>query len=127
MTGWPNRPGKLELISYTAHTSGFILKLKLHKPDYLGGLDGDDVLYDIYIGDAVSWPGLRYLNTYNSSIDTIDIDLSSKVLILGIDSLGNTYYLSTQLVIKNKGLIGTAIIPSGSPMLAINVLCDLIG
>ena len=87
----------------------------------------DDILYDIYISDAGSSVVPRYINTYNSSLDPIDIDLTSKVRILEVDSISNIYYLTTQLVIKDRDLIGTATLPTGSPLLVINVLCDLVG
>ena len=127
-TGWPNLPGRPELVSYIAHTNGFRLKVKLHNPDYLGGLDEDDILYDVYMNDAVGYSDApQYINTFNSSLDTVDIDLTSKVRIIGVQSLSNTYYLTVQLVIRDKDLAGIIALPTGSPMLVINVLCDLVG
>ena len=87
----------------------------------------DAIVYDVYMSDAGSSIVPRYINTYNSSLDTVGIDLTSKVRILGVDSLSNVYYLTVQLIIRDMDLVGIAASPTGSPLLVISVLCDLVG
>ena len=70
---------------------------------------------------------LRYIKTVNSSSDLITISLTSEVRIYEIDSLRNVFYLTAQQIIMDKNLLGIAISLTESPVLVIDVLCDLVG
>ena len=85
------------------------------------------VVYDVYLMDSGTAGGPRYINTFNSSLDTVDINLGSKIRVFGIDSIRSVYYLTVQLVTIDKDLLGFAALPTGSPLLYINVICDLVG
>jgi len=115
------------LISYNTYTNGFVLNVKIYNPDYLGGLNKDKILYDVYIDDSRSATDApNYLETVNSS-DTATIKLTSKVRINGLTSLYNIFYVNVQLVVTDKSLVGVAALPTGSPTLSIHTFCDLIG
>ena len=120
MTGWPNHPGKPELISYSSRSNGFTLELKLYQPDYLGGLTADD--------------GLRYdISGYREDVDasdatsTVSIELNSDVLITGASSLWSVHSFNVQIKTNNRSLLGIAALPNGSPFLNVDIWCDLIG
>ena len=123
-TGWPNHPGRLELVSYITRTNRFELTIRLHGPDYLGGLKEDELEYDVYLGDAGRRAGQKLYETIDGLTDTFIVVLTSKGHIY---SLSNEHHFAVQLVIKNESLHGIATQPSGSPILFINPLCDLIG
>ena len=123
-TGWPNHPGKPKLISYSSHSNGFTLEVKLYQPDYLGGLTAEDGLrYDIY----------RTSNIYREDVDAsnattvISIELNSDVLITGPSSLWSVHSFNAQIKTSNLSLMGIAALPEGSPFLKVDVWCDLIG
>ena len=126
LSGWCNRPGRPELVSYTTYSHGFKLNIRLHSPDHLGGIEENKFVYDIYLSDAVD-DELQYIKTVNSSSDLITISLTSEVRIYGIDSLRNVFYLTAQQIIMDKNLLGIAISLTESPVLVIDVLCDLVG
>ena len=113
-------------MSYITNTNGFTLNVKLHDPQYLGGLDKNGILYDLYVGDSGSANSPRYMQTVNSS-NNITVDLTSKILINGLYSIKNLFYLSVQLIIKDENLAGIASLPPGSPTLTIELMCDLFG
>ena len=125
-TGWPNHPGRPELLNSEAHTNGFDLTIRLHRPDYLGGLKVEELEYNVYFGDTRrECP--QFIDTVDGLTDTFIVVLTSKLLIHGVGSLLSIYHLAIQLASKNETLHGIAALPSGSPILVIDPLCDLIG
>ena len=126
ITAWPNHPGRPELVSHITHTNGFELNIRLHKPEYLGGLKEHEMEYDIYLGDYERKEPLFY-KTVDSFTDNFTVELTSEVRINGVDFLSSLYYLTVQLIIRNGEIRGLASIPHGSPSLVIHTFCDLIG
>ena len=132
-TGWPNRPGRPELVS---HNNRFTIEVKLHQPEYLGGLTADDGLqYHVYLAyagtslDSEDTFGDRdfHERTDASSTSTIiTIDLT-EISIIGLNSLSNKYLITVIIVPTNRTLIRIAALPERSPPLQINTLCDLVG
>ena len=132
-TGWPNRPGRPELVS---HNNRFTIEVKLHRPDYLGGLTVDDGLqYQVYVayagnsfdGGNTYANGNFYAKTDASNTSTITkIDLKH-VHITGLNSLWNVYRITVDIVTTNRTLVRIAAFPEKSPPLQLNTLCDLVG
>ena len=85
------------------------------------------IVYDVYMMDSGTSGGPRYINTFNSSLDTVDINLGSKIRAVGIDSIRSIYYLTVQLVTMDKDLLELEGLPTGSPLLYIDAICDLVG
>ena len=67
-------------------------------------------------------------NVDASNFNTITtIDLTSNVLITGFNSVKRVYNITAQIKISNQKLEGIAALPTGSPSLRIDTLCNLIG
>ena len=125
-----NYPGRPELVDYQKHSDGFVLRIKLHHPDFMGGLETNLLEYDLYYANA----GFRNDSTFSKTIPAsnnseiiTEYFLTSKVRTYGISSLYNIYYISVQLSIRDKRLAGIAAVPHRSPKLMVDVLCDLVG
>ena len=140
MIGWPNHPGRPELFSHSSFSNGFRLVVKIHPPDYWGGLPDDRMSYDIYLADSDGpdgpiFDGIFHAFTLSPNI-TVNLTISSTNLKLlgGITSPVNTYYVTTQLAyIKavtasiNAFWKDVLALPTGSPPLIIKTPCELIG
>ena len=120
MIGWPNHPGRPELLDHSSFSDGFRLVVKIYPPDYLGGLMADQLMYEVCIEGS--------LNAYRAAADittntTINVELLDR-----LDSIYNRYFLYAQLRVEADLPLGSILaLPTGSPFLHINPYCELIG
>ena len=126
-TGWPNHPGRPELVS----NNRFAIEVKLYQPDYLGGLTADDGLqyhvYVAYAGDTYMDEDLYTVIDASNTSTITNIDLTEDTLITGLNTLWNKYHIAVRIITKNRELIEVAALPKKSPPLHIDTLCDLVG
>ena len=131
MIGWPNHPGRPELLAHSSFSNGFSIVIKLHPPDYMGGITEEQWRYDVYLADSgLNFDG-DFLDTAIPSNPIINITLEKNVQIfVGVGSLLNTYYVTTQLALQYNPTLSLADInalPTGSPFLLLRTFCELIG
>ena len=130
-TGWPNHPGRPELLSSETRTDGFNMSLILYPPDHLGGLDITVLEYDVFCSGAEFNDKPNFIETVRATNPSSPIIstllLTSKVRMLGLGSLRNTYFIHVQLSISDVRMVGIAALPNGSPDLKILAVCDLVG
>ena len=129
MIGWPNHPGRPELLAHSRFSDGFKLTIKLHSPDHLGGIAPDQLMCDVYVADVLDHSS-DLIHATNVAINsTVDIELSPKALIYdGVHSVLNIYYLYVQLKAGAELSQNTIFaLPTGSSILELRTDCDLIG
>ena len=128
-TGWPNRPGRPELLNSEVRMNGFDLTIKLYHPDHLGGLQIKELEYDVYHSTPAQKP--QFIETvYTSNASkafVIKQSLMSKIRIYDLTSLRSVYLIHVQLAVKNKSMAEIVSLPEGSPVLEIQPACDLVG
>ena len=129
--GWPNHPGRPELLSSETRTDGFNMSLKLYPPDHLGGLDITKLEFDVFCTGAEFNDKPNFIETVRAKNPSSPIIstllLTSKVRMLGLSSLRNTYFIHVQLSVTDVRMVGIAALPNGSPHLVILAICDLVG
>jgi len=129
LIGWPNYPGRPELIAHSSFSDGFKLVIKLHSPDYLGGITPDQLMCDVYIANVLNHSSdvIQAKNVVTNT--TVNIELHPKALInKGINSVLNMYYLYVQLTAGADPSQSTTFAPPRrSPVLELMTDCDLIG
>jgi len=107
------------------------LLVKLHPPDYLGGLTEEQWQYDIYLAGSVLGLDRAFQDTALPSNSNISITLDTNIQLLGgVGSLLNTYYVTTQLALKydpTLSLFDINALPKGSPFLRVRTFCELSG
>ena len=130
MIGWPNHPGRPELLDHSIDSTGFQLLVQLHPPDYLGGLTEEQVEYGVYIANS----GLDFndvtLVAKSNTAGTVHFRLTNIDLLGGVGSLLNTYYAYTQLEFTyDPSLLNVDMFarPTLSPFLYLRTFCELIG
>ena len=135
MIAWPNYPGRPELLAHSNNSNEFKLVIKLHPPDYLGGITEELFQYDVYVADSANsdfeeqYSGRAFYPNL-----TVNINLNTNVHINGgVDSLLNTYRVTAQLEIwrVNQTIQDffrhISALPRGSPSLVVRTFCELIG
>ena len=133
-TGWPNHPGRPELLHSNSTTDGFDLQVKLYHPHYLAGMDKNLLAYDIYFARTQTIHNKDYKKTVSvsnasntSGTIVTDYSLTSTIRITDMEDLDHVYILSVQLVILNESLSGVAALPRSSPKLELHAFCELVG
>ena len=134
MIGWPNHPGRPELLAHSSFSNGFKLVIKLYPPDYLGGIAPDQLMCDVYMADALNYSGDAIQARNVATNATVNIELSSTKVLLygGVHSALNAYYFYVQLRVKltfpfDLPLTTIFALPTGSQFLQLRTYCELIG
>ena len=131
MIGWPNYPERPELLAHSSNSNGFQLTVKLYPPDYLGGITEEQWRYDVFLSGSVNNFSGGILGSTVPSNPTVNMTLGTNILLLGgVGSLLNTYYITTQLALKydpTLSLVDISALPTGSPSLVVRTFCELIG
>jgi len=131
LIGWPNHPGRPELLAHSSFSNGYNLQVKLHPPDYMGGITEEQWQYDVYLaGSVLNFSG-GIQDTAVPFNPTVNITLGTNLQLLGgVESLLNTYYVTTQLALKydsTSPLLDINALPIGSPFLLVRTFCEIIG
>jgi len=133
LIGWPNLPGRLELLSHKGFSRNFILSLKLHPSDYIAGLSEDDIFYNIYLTSTrIPEDSLVAHNVYSSNF-TFIAKLESNNVFFGVNSVFNYFHLFAEMNVAlshdANGHMQSKLLalPHGSPLLSIRHYCELIG
>ena len=133
MIGWPNHPGRLELLSHKGFSRNFSLSLKLHPSDYIAGLSEDDIFYNIYLTSTqIPENSIVARNVYKSNC-TFTAKLKSNNVFFGVNSIFNYFHLFAEMNVAlshdANGHMQSKLLalPHGSPLLSIRHYCELIG
>ena len=121
--GWPNRPGRPELINFLQKNLKFELMIMVHPPDYLAGLAIEDLSYNIFLTDSWQPLDVDFLQTtVNSSIAregvSVQLDLTND-----LNKYQSIYYLAVSINYTNRMLSNIIVLPGFSPYLRINAIC----
>ena len=133
MIGWPNYPGRLELLSHEGFSRNFNLSLKLHPSDYIAGLSEDDIFYNIYLTSTQTTEGSLVAHNVYSSNRTFTTKLESNNIFFGVNSIFNYFYLFAEMNVAlshdANGHLQSELLalPHGSPLLSIKHYCELVG
>jgi len=131
LIGWPNHPGRLELLSHKGFSRNFSLSLKLHPSDYIAGLSEDDIFYNIFL----LFPEYSIIvarNVYISNC-TFTAKLKSNNVFFGVNSIFNSFDLFAEMNVAlshdANGYLQSKLLdlPHHSPLLSIRHYCELIG